>query len=72
MIGHVEKDCWHKKREQATFGEKQDEEREENHLFTSKSDASTKSNEQYVDSGCSNHMSGDEKTFLSINNRSTT
>ena len=29
------------------------------------------SNEWYVDSGFSNHMTGDEKTFLSINNSIT-
>ncbi|XP_069150361.1 uncharacterized protein [Solanum lycopersicum] len=29
-------------------------------------------NEWYVDSGCSNHMTGDEKVFLSINNSITT
>ncbi|XP_069155715.1 uncharacterized protein [Solanum lycopersicum] len=44
-FGHVEKDCWHKKREQANIYEKQEEEREENLFFASKSDASTKSNE---------------------------
>ncbi|XP_069142917.1 uncharacterized protein [Solanum lycopersicum] len=68
-FGHVEKDCWHKKREQANFCEKQEY---ENLFFASKSDASTKNNEWYVDSGCSNHMTGDEKTFLSINNTITT
>ena len=31
-----------------------------------------KNNECYVDSGCSNHMTGDEKAFLSINNSITT
>ena len=41
-------------------------------FFASKSYASTKSNEWYVDSGCSNHMTGDEKAFLSINNSITT
>ena len=51
---------------------KQDKEREENLLFDSKSDASTKINEWYVDSGCSNHMTGLEKAFLSINNSITT
>ena len=44
-FGHVEKDCWHKKREQANFCETQEEEREENLFFASKSDASTKRNE---------------------------
>ena len=63
---------WHKKREQANICEKQEEEKEENLFFSSKSDASTKSNEWYVDSGCSNHMTGDEKAFLSINNSITT
>ena len=62
MFDHVEKDCWHKKQEKAIFCEKQEEEREENLFFASKSDASTKSNEWYVDSGCSNHMTRDEKT----------
>jgi len=62
-FGHIEKDCWHKK---------QEEEREENLFFASKSDTSIKSNEWYVDSGCSNHMTGDEKAFLSINNSITT
>ena len=41
-FGHVEKDFWHKKREQANFFEKHEEEREENLFFASKSDASTK------------------------------
>ena len=58
-FGHVEKDCWHKKREQAIFYEKHEEEREENLFFVSKSDASTKCNKWYVDSGCSNNMTGD-------------
>ena len=71
-FGHIEKDCWHKKREQAIFCEKQEEEREENLFFASKSDASTKSNEWYVDGGCSNHMTGDEKAFLSVNKSITT
>ena len=71
-FGHVEKDCWHKKREQENFCEKQEEEREEKIFFASKFDASTKSNEWYVDSGCTNHMTGDGKTFLSINNSITT
>ncbi|XP_015160208.1 uncharacterized protein [Solanum tuberosum] len=62
-FGHIEKDCWHKKQEQAIFCEKREEEREENLFFASKSDTSTKSNEWYVDSGCSNHMTGDEKGF---------
>ena len=44
-FGHIEKDCWHKKRKQANFCERHEEEREENLLFASKSDASTKSNE---------------------------
>nr|XP_025884771.1 uncharacterized protein LOC112940700 [Solanum lycopersicum] len=65
-------DCLHKKREQANFYEKHEEEREENHFFASKSNASTKSNEWYVDSVCTNHMTGDEKVFLSINNSITT
>ncbi|XP_069148055.1 uncharacterized protein [Solanum lycopersicum] len=69
---HVEKDCWHKKWEQANFCEKHEEEREENIFFACKSDASTKSNEWYVDSGCSNYMTGDEKAFLSITNNITT
>ena len=56
---HVEKDCWHKKWGQAFFCEKHYEEREENLFFASKSDASTKRNEWYVDSGCSNNMTGD-------------
>nr|XP_004248906.1 uncharacterized protein LOC101247268 [Solanum lycopersicum] len=30
------------------------------------------SNEWYVDNGCNNHMTGDEKAFLSINNSITT
>ena len=71
-IGHVEKDCWHKKREQAFFVKIHEEEREENLFFASKSNASTKRNEWYVDSGCSNHMTRDEKAFLSINNNITT
>ena len=36
---------------------------EENLFFASISDASIKSNEWYVDSGCTNHMTGDEKDF---------
>ncbi|XP_069144525.1 uncharacterized protein [Solanum lycopersicum] len=71
-FGHLEKDCWYKKWEQANFCEKQEEERGQNLFFASKSDASTKSNEWYVDSGCSNHMTGDEKAFLLINNNITT
>ena len=51
---------------------KQEEEREENLFFASKSDASTKINEWYIDRCCSNHMTGDEKAFLSINNSITT
>ena len=54
------------------FCEKQEEEREENLFFASKSYASTKLNEWYVDSGCTYHMTGDEKAFLSINNSITT
>ena len=58
--------------EQSNFCETHEEEREENLFFASKSDASTKSNERYVDSGCTYHMTGDEKAFLSINNNITT
>ena len=60
MFGHVEKDCWHKKWEKTSFCEKQEEEKEDNFFFASKTCASTKNNEWYVDSGCSNHMTGDE------------
>ena len=55
-----------------SFMKKKEEERKEILFFASNSDASTKINEWYVDSGCSNHMTGDEKTFLSINDRITT
>ena len=51
---------------------KQEEEREENLFFASKSDASIKNNELCVDNGFSNHMIWDEKAFLSINNSITT
>ncbi|KAH0685915.1 hypothetical protein KY284_016468 [Solanum tuberosum] len=54
------------------FCEKREEEREENLLFAYQSDASVKNNEWYVDSGCSNHMTGDEKAFRSINSSITT
>ena len=43
-----------------------------NLLFASKSDASTKNNVWYVDSGCSNQITRNEKAFLSINNSITT
>ena len=57
---------------QANFCEKEEEEREENLFFASKSYASTKLNEWYVDSGCTYHMTGYEKTFISIYNNITT
>ena len=45
---------------------KHEEEREENLFFASKSDDSTKSNEWYVDGGCNNHMTGDERLFCQL------
>ncbi|KAH0689471.1 hypothetical protein KY289_016829 [Solanum tuberosum] len=45
---------------------------EENLFFASQCDVSAKRNEWYIDSGCSNHMTGDEKVFLSINSSITT
>ncbi|KAH0713668.1 hypothetical protein KY289_009627 [Solanum tuberosum] len=45
---------------------------EENLFFASQCDVSAKSNEWYIDSGCSNHMTGDEKVVLSINSSITT
>ena len=44
-FGHVEKDCWHKKWEKTSFCEKQEEEKEDNFFFASKTCASTKNNE---------------------------
>ncbi|XP_049394550.1 uncharacterized protein LOC125858797 [Solanum stenotomum] len=72
IFGHIENDCWHKQQDQTNFCEEQEEEMEENLFFASQCDVSAKSNKWYIDSGCSNHMTGDEKVFLSINSSITT
>ncbi|XP_049375587.1 uncharacterized protein LOC125840652 [Solanum verrucosum] len=61
-----------KKKEQANFCEEHEEEMKENLFFASQCDVSAKSKEWYIDSGCSNHMTGDEKVVLSINSSITT
>ncbi|XP_059298082.1 uncharacterized protein LOC132050733 [Lycium ferocissimum] len=70
-FGHIEKDYRHKQQEQVNSCEGKEEEKEENLFYASQSDVSAKSNEWYVDNGCTDHMTGDEKAFLSINHSIT-
>lgn len=63
-FGHVEKNCRLKKKYQANFSK---ENEEDEHLFYSCEAASEEKNQTwYVDSGCSNHMSGDESIFSNL------
>ncbi|KAK2971016.1 hypothetical protein RJ640_000365 [Escallonia rubra] len=63
-FGHVEKNCKVKRDDQANFSEEKD--CEGNLFFTSQTDTKESKNTWYLDSACSNHMSGNEKMFLDM------
>lgn len=65
---HFSKECRSKKPEQAQVSHEQ-EEAEENHLFTARQDdqESFEENLWLIDSGCTNHMTPNEKVFSRIN-----
>ena len=63
-FGHVEKVCRLKQNHQANFSENKDE---DGVLFYACQAASVEKNDKwYIDSGCSNHMTGDASIFCDI------
>ncbi|BBG94303.1 hypothetical protein Prudu_002549 [Prunus dulcis] len=71
-FGHVEKNCRFKKANQANFSEsKNDDDGNENLFSTCLSALEEKESIWYLDSGCSNHMSGNENIFLDVDTSAT-
>ena len=70
--GHKEAECWSKQRNeqrQANFTENVDGDNNENKLFvahSSTSKAQQCNSEWFLDSGCSNHMSGSKELFKNL------
>ena len=63
-FGHFQKDCRFKDNQQANFSE---EYVDDDHLFYAYQAASEQMNNVwYIDSGCSNHTTGDESLFVNM------
>lgn len=63
-FGHIQKDCRLNKKYQANYSEENED--EGSMFYTCHAAAEVKNNTWYVDSGCSNHMTGDENIFKEI------
>ncbi|XP_071739455.1 uncharacterized protein [Rutidosis leptorrhynchoides] len=68
-FGHLEKDCRLKRNHRANYTEENEDITENNNqLFYACHDANElRDDAWFIDSGCCNHMTGDEKLFQSIN-----
>ncbi|XP_028088668.1 uncharacterized protein LOC114289200 [Camellia sinensis] len=63
-FGHVKKDCLVKSTQQANFSEEQES---EGHMFYACHKESDQNKDVwFLDSGCSNHMTGDESIFVKM------
>uniref|UniRef100_A0A5B7B4M6 Retrovirus-related Pol polyprotein from transposon TNT 1-94 n=1 Tax=Davidia involucrata TaxID=16924 RepID=A0A5B7B4M6_DAVIN len=64
-FGHIAKDCrWKNNQQQANFSE--EKEGEGNLFYACQSASEHKNDVWYLDSGCSNHMTGDKSIFLDM------
>ena len=69
-FGHVAKDCRYNQSEQANYSE---EKQEGNHstLYSCQVASEQRNDLWFLDSGCSNHMTGDESIFMSLDTSTT-
>ncbi|XP_047335793.1 uncharacterized protein LOC124939357 [Impatiens glandulifera] len=72
-FGHMQKDCRDQRREHANYtDEERNCESDGSTFFACQAAIGKNDNEWYVDSGCSNHMTGDESIFYKIDKSDTT
>ncbi|KAF8377139.1 hypothetical protein HHK36_030512 [Tetracentron sinense] len=64
-FGHLQKDCRIKNNQQANFSEEQESDR--NMFYACQASSEKRNDVWYLDSGCSNHMTGDQSIFVNMN-----
>ncbi|KAF8394079.1 hypothetical protein HHK36_020284 [Tetracentron sinense] len=64
-FGHLQKDCRRKNNQQANFSEEQ--ESDGNMFYACQAASEQRNDVWYLDSGCSNHMTGDQSIFVNMN-----
>jgi len=69
-FGHIKKDCWLKSNEQANYTKEKSG--DGSTFFACQAAIEQKNDVWYVDSGCSNHMIGDESMFFKLDTTNTT
>ena len=62
---HSDRDCWFQEKNKANFTEENGEEQ----LFSCMNGQEESDNIWYLDSGCSNHMTGDRKKFVQLDDK---
>lgn len=64
--GHVRADCWSEPQGQAAMGEEENDEEDRLFMAMGVEESSKKDNVWFLDSGCSNHMTGRRSMFKNI------